>query len=164
MEVHLQRQPAAVLVRHRLLKDFSMIKYSAQTGGFYMAVIHGDEIPADVVDVTDDEHRELLAGQAHGKRIVPGAGGRPQLAEPTPMAPVVPSSVTMRQARLALLAIGKLGDAAAAIASMPSPDRERALIEWEYATQVERNSPVLLALAPSLGLDLDDLFRKAIAL
>ncbi len=138
-----------------------MIKYSAQTGGFYTAAIHGEAMPADVVDVKDEEHSELLAGQAQGKRIVPGAGGRPQLAEPTPMAPVVPSSVTMRQARLALLAIGKLGDVAAAIAAMPAPARDRAQIEWEFASHVERSSPLLIDLAPVLELDLDVLFRKA---
>lgn len=141
-----------------------MYFYSPSTGGFYVKAIHGQAMPGDIVEVTDDEYRSLFAGQAVGKRIVAGAGGRPQLAEQAPSAPVVPSAVTMRQARLALLAIGKLDDVATAIAAKSSPDRERAQIEWEYAMRVERSSPLLADLSALLGLDLDALFIEAAAL
>ena len=72
--------------------------------------------------------------------------------------------VTMRQARLALLAAGKLDAVAPAIASMPSPAKEQAQIEWEYSIEVQRNRPFVLALGPALGLDsaaLDALFAAA---
>jgi hypothetical protein len=86
----------------------------------------------------------------------------------TPSTPVIiPQVVTMRQARLALLADGKLADVEPAIATLPSPDKEAAQIEWEYATDVQRDWPTLLALAPALNLtdsDLDALFIQAATL
>ena len=54
---------------------------------------------------------------------------------------IVPASVTPRQARLALLQIGKLDAVSAALAAIPDPaQRTAAQIEWEYATVIERNS------------------------
>jgi hypothetical protein len=81
----------------------------------------------------------------------------------TPSAPV-PQQVTMRQARLALLAVGKLSAVSAAIAAMPSPQKETALIEWDYSSTVERDSAVVALLGPALNLDsaaLDALFTTA---
>lgn len=79
----------------------------------------------------------------------------------------VPTCVTMRQARLALLAVGKLTAVATAIANMPSPDKDRAAIEWEYSTTVQRQSTLVMALGPALDLDgtaLDTLFIAAATL
>ncbi len=76
----------------------------------------------------------------------------------------VPQWVTMRQARLALLAAGKLAQVAAAIAQLPSPHMEVAMIEWEYSPSVRRTSPLVLALMPAIGLDdaaMDALFIAA---
>lgn len=73
----------------------------------------------------------------------------------------VPQSVTMRQARLALFDIGKLDGVPAAIAQMPSPNKERAMIEWEYGTTIERSSALVLSLGQALDLDLDQLFIAA---
>jgi hypothetical protein len=79
-----------------------------------------------------------------------------------PTAPVVvPQVVDMAQARLALLAAGKLGAVEAAIASLPSPQKEAAQIEWEFRPVVHRNSPLVVALGQQLGLDLDALFIAA---
>jgi hypothetical protein len=66
----------------------------------------------------------------------------------------------MRQARLALLGAGMLDDVEAAIAAAPRAVR----IEWEYATQIERASPLVAAIAAELDLDapaLDALFAAA---
>lgn len=83
-------------------------------------------------------------------------------------APVpVPTVVSMRQARLALLQAGKLADVTAAINALPSPQKEAAQIEWEYATEVQRDSALVKQLAPALGMDgaaLDALFRTAATL
>jgi hypothetical protein len=79
----------------------------------------------------------------------------------------IPASVSMRQARLALLAIGKLADVDAAIAGMDEPAKSAAQIEWEYAATVERASPLIAQLGPALGLDdgqLDALFVQAATL
>ena len=56
--------------------------YSKSTGGFYASEIHGDNIPADAVEITNEEHRELIEGQSQGKRIVADANGFPVLADP----------------------------------------------------------------------------------
>ena len=87
--------------------------------------------------------------------------------KPPPLPPVVPQSVTMRQARLALLAAGKLAAVNSAIAAMASPQKEAAQIEWEYSQTVERDRPFVLTLGAALGLDdaqLDALFVAAAAL
>ncbi|MEN9384613.1 MAG: hypothetical protein RL323_1756 [Pseudomonadota bacterium] len=82
-----------------------------------------------------------------------------------PVIPVeVPQSVTMRQARLALLGAGMLDDVNAAIAALPEPDKSAALIEWEYASEVQRSTGLVANLGAALGLtepQLDDLFIQA---
>jgi hypothetical protein len=85
---------------------------------------------------------------------------------PTP-APVVPQEVTMRQARLALLQAGLLTAVNAAIAAMPSPQKDADQIEWEYSNSLLRSNPLVLALGPALGMSaeqMDALFIAASAL
>ena len=75
-----------------------------------------------------------------------------------------PATVTMRQARLALLDLDLLSSIDEAINSMPEPDKTKAKIEWEYAAVVERNSDWVSDLGQQLGLSdvqIDDLFRLA---
>lgn len=86
-------------------------------------------------------------------------GNTPDPADPPP--PVVVTSVTMRQARLALHRTGMLSQVDAAIT-----DAE-ARIEWEYAQTVERTSPLVTHLAAGLGLtegQIDELFVLAATL
>ena len=81
--------------------------------------------------------------------------------------PTVPQEVSMRQARLALLGRGVLGQVDAAIDSLPSLDSEAARIEWDYSSVVARNSPLVMMMGAALGLDdgaLDELFITAAAL
>ena len=81
------------------------------------------------------------------------------------MPPVdVPQEVTMRQARLALHAAGKLAAVNAAINALPDPPKTAALIEWEYSSTVRRDSQFVALLGPAIGLDaagLDALFIAA---
>lgn len=52
--------------------------YSRSTGGFYTKDIHAEhQIPADVVEITDEYWRELLDAQARGQQIVCGTHGEP---------------------------------------------------------------------------------------
>lgn len=84
-----------------------------------------------------------------------------------PAPPVVPVAVTMRQARLALLGAGLLDDVDAAIAALPSPQKEAAKIEWEYSQEVQRHNGFVSVLAPLLGLteaQTDALFVQATTL
>lgn len=57
--------------------------YSPSLGGFFDSAIHAD-MPDDVVEIGTELHQSLLAGQSQGWRIVPGAGGVPELAEQLP--------------------------------------------------------------------------------
>jgi hypothetical protein len=82
-------------------------------------------------------------------------------------AQAIPSSVSMAQARLVLLAAGKLAAVQTAIDALPSPDKDKAQIWWDYSSRVEREHPYVLVLAPLLGLDtnaLDTLFIQAQAI
>lgn len=93
------------------------------------------------------------------------AGNTPEPAD-VPAA-VVPASVTMRQARLALLQVGLLNTVNDAIAAMPGSAGEAARIEWEYSQEVQRNKALVQALAPALNLSeaqLDGLFALAATL
>jgi hypothetical protein len=79
----------------------------------------------------------------------------------------VPQKVTMRQARLALLAAGLLDDVEAAIDALPEPPRRAARIEWEFSSEVFRDRDFVLMLGQALGLDsqeMDDLFITAATL
>lgn len=81
--------------------------------------------------------------------------------------PVIPTIVSMRKARLALLGAGLLDSVNTAVASMAGIEGEAARIEWEYATEVDRNSPLVSGLAVALALtpaQLDNLFTTAATL
>lgn len=83
---------------------------------------------------------------------------------PHPVKEPVPTSITMRQARLQLHAIGKLAAVQEAINQLPEPPKTSAQIEWDYAAVVERASPFVALLTPAIGLtdeQMDDLFREA---
>lgn len=76
------------------------------------------------------------------------------VTEPTP---IVPTSLTMRQARLVLHQNNLLTTVEAAV---DAADRS-VQIEWEFATTIERTWPTLIQLSKALSLtpeQLDDLF------
>jgi len=88
--------------------------------------------------------------------------GQEFVIEPVLYAPV-PMSLTMRQARLALHNAALLSSIPVIIASLPSPQRETAEIEWEFSNTVTRDNQLMLLIAISLGLDnaeLDALFLQ----
>jgi hypothetical protein len=101
----------------------------------------------DCVEITDEEAADLLL-TLHQKPI--------------------PESVTMRQARLALLQAGHLGSVQSAINAIEDPVlRQASQIEWEYAATVDRSSSFTQGMATALGLseqDMDNLFMLAVSL
>lgn len=82
---------------------------------------------------------------------------KPVMAQPV-------ATVTPRQARLALLAAGKLSAVTAALNAMSGAQGEAARITWEYATEIRRDDPLVAALNATLGIDADALFAVAAAL
>lgn len=117
----------------------------------------------DTVTTLPDGAVALSAAQWNDRFSLRLVGGELVLAPVVP--PVtVPRVVTMRQARLALLAAGLLAAVDAAIAAMPGAEGDAARIEWEFATHVERQQPLVLAMAGALTLteqQLDNLFVAA---
>jgi len=96
----------------------------------------------------------------------PGAT-TPELPAYVPPPSDVPQAVTMRQARLALLAANMLTTVNTSIANMTGAEGEAARIEWEYAQEVRRDSALVQSLIPALGMNdasLDALFTTAAAL
>lgn len=80
-------------------------------------------LPAGSVPITDEEAAQSIAAAS------------------------VPESVTMRQARLALLAAGALASVDAAVAAAG----DAAKIEWEFAQEVRRDWPLVNQLTAALG-------------
>lgn len=56
--------------------------YSKSTGGFYDKDIHGDNIPSDAFEISDNDWESLLEGQSSGKVIGAAANGTPELQDP----------------------------------------------------------------------------------
>lgn len=120
----------------------------------------------DAWRVTPQTPRRVFAG---GETVCYTFADEPQFlaalagADVSPPKPV-PASVTMRQARLALLGAGKLAQVDQAIAAMPEPARSAAQVEWTYSNEVQRHNGFVAALGPTLGMSeaqIDALFRAA---
>jgi hypothetical protein len=80
----------------------------------------------------------------------------PMLVQPAP----VPSSVSPRQLKLALLASGQLDQIEAFVASADKSVQ----ISWEYTTEFQRDNPLLNQMAAAFGMtsdQVDTLFRAA---
>lgn len=139
-----------------------MIAYEIKTNGVWTGASRA-VAPDDGLQngwVRADVPPQLQDGQY---AIFAGDGWVIYAAEPA-IAESVPAEVTMRQARLALHAAGKLVVVNAAINGLPDPLKAAALIEWEYSSTVRRDSRFVALLGPALGLDaagLDALFIAA---
>ena len=81
-----------------------------------------------------------------------------------PDANAIPQSVSMRQIRLALLEAGKLDSVNTTIAAKTGLGGRSTQIEWEYAPELQRASPLIAELGAALSMDraaLDALFVVA---
>lgn len=99
----------------------------------------------------------------------------PAYPQPPEPAPVIPSSITPRQARLALVmqpatdgtSAHLLDQAEAFLAALPEPDRTVAQISWEYATAIQRTDPLIAQVKSALAMtddQVDAMFVEAAAL
>ena len=84
-------------------------------------------------------------------------GNTPEAAD---VPPVVVRSIDARRLRLALLQLGYLPTVTAAVSTLG----EAAIIDWEYATTIKEDYPLVVALATNLGLDTEAIFTLAISL
>lgn len=116
--------------------------HSATTGGYYASEVHGANMPEDALPVSDADYAAIF-DQPIGE-----------------IPPSMPTSVSPAQARLALLAAGKLDQVEAIVAAADQSTQ----IAWNNASVIERDSPTVAALAGALGLtdaQLDELFTTA---
>lgn len=51
--------------------------FSKTTGGFYILEVHGQNIPNDAVEVSDETYADLMRHQAEGKQIIGDSEGNP---------------------------------------------------------------------------------------
>lgn len=58
--------------------------YAKSTNGFYVDSLHGTNIPADSVPITEEYWQELLEGQSAGKKITANDDGYPILVDYPP--------------------------------------------------------------------------------
>jgi hypothetical protein len=108
-------------------------------------------------DPGNRDYREYLAWIEAGNEPLP----------PDPVPVVVPQTVSMAQARLALIGAGLFTAIDAGLKALPEPQRTTALTAWEYAPNVSRNGALVTTLGSQFGLtekQLDDLFTAAAAI
>lgn len=56
--------------------------YSKTVRGFFDDTIHGEDMPADAIEVSDEDYAALFEAQSRGQVIVPNAKGAPVAADP----------------------------------------------------------------------------------
>lgn len=117
----------------------------------------------EILDSDGNVQNTIISDEETAEAIYPGCW-RMSVEQPPVNIPNTPSVVTMRQARLALLEIGKYSQVNNVISLLPSPDKEKAEIEWQYSNEVQRHNGFVSLLGPGLGLteqDVDNLFILA---
>jgi hypothetical protein len=55
--------------------------YSKQCNSFFTREIHGNNIPSDAIEITQEEYETAMTKQANGYRIVGGDDGKPTVVE-----------------------------------------------------------------------------------
>jgi hypothetical protein len=109
------------------------------------------------MDEANRDYRDYLAWIDEDNQPLP--------ADPEPV--VVPQTVTMAQARIALQQAGLFAVVESVLNNLPEPKRAIALTAWEYAPNVSRNGALVTTLASVVGLteaQLDALFTTAAAI
>lgn len=144
-----------------------MIKFSAETKGFYDTEICIDIIPNGAIEISAELYQSVLSALSTGKIIDADQDGMPVAIDPPEPGITVPSSVTPKQARLALLGAGLLSTVESTIAALPGIEGDAARVTWGFANEFKRDDPLLLQIAAGLDLDntqIDQLFIIAATL
>ena len=81
--------------------------------------------------------------------------------ELVPVGIEVPSSISPRQARLRLIALGKIALVDPTIDTLNEPEKSNAKVEWEYATRYDITHPYVIQMLSLLEIDIDEFFIAA---
>lgn len=159
------------------MKIYALFDGSGRAIGFWTDDIYppveggttNPAIPAGVVEINADDHA-LLVEYPDGWRW---QNGSLVVYAPPPLTPeearAAMRSLTARQLRLGLLDAGISPSAVSAtIGGMPAgPDKDKAQIEWEYATTFNRTHPLIETVGGALGLtdqQIDAMWLAAVSL
>lgn len=69
--------------------------YSSSTGGFYDKAVHGDSIPTDAVEISQEKYEALFQGQRDGMVIVSDDNGYPMLSSPPTEDPAAVAKIAL---------------------------------------------------------------------
>jgi hypothetical protein len=125
--------------------------YLSTQAGVFIVLTSDNSVTTVPVDPTNTDYANIMALVAAGELII-----APYVSPPP--APV--TQVTMRQCRLELYRRNLLDQVQALIEASGG----EAQIEWEYATLVYRDSPLVTALSEGLNLTIsqvDQMFEDA---
>ena len=81
--------------------------------------------------------------------------------ELVPVGIEVPSSISPRQARLQLIALGKIALVDPTIDTLNEPEKSNAKVEWEYATRYDITHPFVVQMLSILEIDINEFFIAA---
>lgn len=81
--------------------------------------------------------------------------------ELVPVGIEVPSSISPRQARLQLIALGKIDLVDPTIDTLNEPEKSNAKVEWEYATRYDITHPFVVQMLSLLEIDINEFFIAA---
>lgn len=140
------------------------MRYSATTGGFYPENRNYQNLPNDLVTITDESHALLIEAQGQGKIIQPDAQGYPQAVDPPAMslqdkrdrAWLTRTAFCQRLWRLGVLPKPEAVQAArgewpatfaAYTSSLTDDEATDVQIEWAASSNVVYANPSLQALA-----------------
>jgi hypothetical protein len=126
------------------------MSYKLFNSGYQAFVVDIEKNSYIPIDPANTDYQQYLAWLE--------AGNTP---EPADIPPVIIPTLTMRQARLALLSAGLLDEVEAAITT---PENR---IWWDYSTTVERSHPLVNAVLTALGktaAEIDSMFIAAATL
>jgi hypothetical protein len=130
------------------------MKYIAQPDGLFAAFDESSELFAQLSELPKERRPVFLSESS--KEVKAYFAAQAEAAKPV--------SVTMRQARLALLEAGLLDNVQNLVAGMQGVEGAAARIEWEYSSTMVRSQPLVASLAAALKLksaDVDALFLSA---
>lgn len=137
--------------------------YAESTKGFYVDAVHGSNIPADSVAISDAEHQAYVDALSQGKILVTLSAGEKPVVQDQPAPPLD----TAKEAKLEEINHAADKELAALLNAYPNSETISWAKQEDEARKwlVDNNSPtpMLTPMAAARGLAMDDLCARVIA-